>query len=144
MTNIPRLNRDNILFIFIDLQEKLLMKIPDAQRIIARNELLMEAANLLGLPYVTTTQYRKGLGEITSSLADKTIVPPLDKTTFSCAADTSIAKELDRIGRASAVISGVETHICVLQTSLDLLDQGFQVSVVADAVGARNQTDHEL
>ena len=144
MTNIPRLNRDNILFVFIDLQEKLLMKIPDVQRLLSRNELLIGAANVLGLPYMLTSQYRKGLGEIAETLRDKIKVPVLDKTSFSCAADETIAKELEKTGRRSLVISGVETHICVLQTCLDLLAKGFQVSVVADAVGARAEMDHEL
>jgi nicotinamidase-related amidase len=144
MTNIPRLNRDNILFVFMDLQEKLLMKIPEVQRLLSRNELLIAAANVLGLPYMLTSQYRKGLGEIAGSLRDKIKVPVLDKTSFSCMGDETVAKEVDKSGRRSLVISGVETHICVLQTCLDLLAKGFQVSVVADAVAARTETDHEL
>jgi hypothetical protein len=144
MTNIPRLTRDDIVFIFIDLQEKLLVNIPDSEKILLRNELLIEAANLLGLPYVATTQYRKGLGKIPERLASKMEDQALDKFTFSCAADVEIAEKLSSIGRRSVVLSGVETHICVLQTGLDLLRRGFHVSVVADAVGARTQLDHEL
>jgi hypothetical protein len=144
MTNIPRLNPENILFVFIDLQEKLLVKIPDVQRLLSRTDLLIGAANVLSLPYMLTTQYRKGLGEIAGSLRDKIKVPVLDKTSFSCVGDEIVARELEKSGRRSIVISGVETHICVLQTSLDLLAKGFRVSVVADAVGARNDTDHEL
>lgn len=144
MTNIPRLTRDNILFVFIDLQNKLLAKIPDIERVILRNRLMMEAANLFGLPYVTTTQYRKGLGELETSLAERVSGPALDKSTFSCAADPEIAKKISNSGRNSVVLTGVETHICVLQTCLDLLRNGFQVSVVADAVAARTQTDHDL
>ncbi|MCI0413485.1 isochorismatase family protein [bacterium] len=144
MTNIPRLNRDNILFIFIDLQDKLLMKIPDVQQLLSRNELLIASANALGLPYMVTSQYRRGLGEIAGSLRDKIEVPVLDKTSFSCVGDETIGKELEGFRRRSLVISGVETHICVMQTCLDLLAKGFQVSIVADAVGARKQADHEL
>jgi nicotinamidase-related amidase len=110
----------------------------------SRNELLIAAANVLGLPYMLTSQYRKGLGEIAGSLRDKIKVPVLDKTSFSCAGDKNVAKELEKSGKRSLVISGVETHICVLQTCLDLLTKGFQVSVVADAVGARTEIDHEL
>ncbi len=98
---------------------------------------------MLRLPYVTTTQYRKGLGAL-SGFLQKTIRPSLDKTTFSCAADAAISAELDRIGRNCIVVSGVETHICVLQTCLDLIGKGYQVFVVADAVGARSQMDHQL
>jgi len=144
MTNIPRLTRDNIIFIFIDLQEKLLANIPLSDRIVSRNELLMEAANLLDLPYVATTQYRKGLGSVSDRLASKMGEQALDKSAFSCVADAAIAEKLSSIGRPAAVLSGVETHICVLQTGLDLIRRGYHVSVVADAVGARTELDHDL
>ena len=144
MTNIPRLTRDSIVFVFIDLQDKLLASIPLSDRIISRNELLLEAANLLGLPYVATTQYRKGLGSIADRLASRMGERALDKSLFSCAADSAIAEKLSSLGRPMAILSGVETHICVLQTGLDLLRKGYQVSVVADAVGARTQLDHDL
>jgi nicotinamidase-related amidase len=144
MTTIPRLNAQSIVFIFIDLQEKLLQRIPHAAQLTSRNELLLRAANLLELPYLSTTQYRKGLGEIVEPLRTAVRSSPLDKTTFSCAADPFIIEEMERYGRRSVVISGVETHICVLQTCLDLLSRGFEVSVVVDAVGARSLIDHEL
>jgi hypothetical protein len=144
MTNIPRLNRDSICFIFIDLQDKLLSRISDSHRIVARNELLIDAANLLGLPYMSTSQYRKGLGEITEPLASKMHPPIYDKTSFSCSADSTISAQLKQSGRDVIVLSGVETHICVMQTCLDLLGNGFQVAVVADAVGSRNALDHDL
>jgi nicotinamidase-related amidase len=144
MTNIPRLNQNNIYFVFIDLQDKLLSAIPDSERIVRRNQLLLEAANLLGLPYVMTSQYSKGLGQIVPQIVEKSRTQVLDKTIFSCAADENIGKEMERLGREIAVISGVETHICVLQTSLDLLGKGHPVAVVADAIGARTQLDHDL
>ena len=144
MTNIPRLNEKNVCFVFIDLQEKLLARIPNADRVISRNTLLVEAANLLGLPYMSTSQYRKGLGEVVSPVMEKIRKPVLDKTSFSCAADENISKEFGAMVREVVVLSGVETHICVLQTCLDLLGKGRQVAIVADAVGARTQTDHDL
>jgi nicotinamidase-related amidase len=144
MTNIPRLNADSICFVFIDLQDKLLSQISDAHRIVARNELLIDAANLLGLPYMSTSQYRKGLGEVIEPLASKMHPPIHDKTSFSCCADSTILAQLNQVGRQVLVLSGVETHICVMQTCLDLLGKGFQVAVVADAVGSRNKLDHDL
>jgi len=144
MTNIPRLNEKNICFVFIDLQDRLLARIHNAERIVSRNALLVEAANLLGLPYVSTSQYRKGLGEVVPAIAERVHTSILDKTSFSCVADEGINKDLDRLKRELVVLSGVETHICVLQTCLDLLGRGRQVAVVADAVGARTQMDHEL
>jgi nicotinamidase-related amidase len=144
MTNIPRLNQKHICFLFIDLQEKLLARIQNADDIIRRNQLLIEAANLLHLPYMLTCQYRKGLGEISEALTSKTTISPLEKTSFSCISDAAIVSKLEQIDRRSLIVSGIETHICVLQTTLDLLGRGYQVSVVADAVGARGEVDHAL
>ena len=119
-------------------------QISNAAHLISRNDLLLQAANLLELPYLTTTQYRKGLGEIVSPLSSTAKTSPLDKTTFSCIGDVAITKHLQQSVRNSVVISGIETHICVLQTALDLLAAGYQVTVVADAVGARSSLDHDL
>jgi nicotinamidase-related amidase len=71
-------------------------------------------------------------------------VPVLDKISFSCMGDQTIAQELEKSGKRSLVISGIVTHICVLLNCLDLLEKGFQVFVVADAVSARNETNHEF
>jgi Isochorismatase family len=130
--------------LFIDLQEKLLTRIPNAQTILRRNQLLLEAANLLRLPYMLTCQYRKGLGEISEALTSKTTEVPSEKTSFSCLRDAEIENKLEQFDRKDVVLSGIETHICVLQTTLDLLAKGYHVSVVADAVAARNQVDHTL
>lgn len=144
MTNIPRLNTDNIYFIFIDLQDTLLSRISNADRIVSCNQLLIDAANLLGLPYMSTSQYQKGLGGIVESLAQKMKPPIHDKTSFSCTGDSIIQGLLKESGKEVIVLSGVETHICVMQTCLDLLGTGIQVAVVADAIGSRSQIDHEL
>src|SRR5687767_1563625 len=118
MTNIPRLNVSNIVFVFIDLQEKLLAKISNASQVTSRNQLLLRAANLLGLPYLTTTQYRKGLGDLVEPLRGTAAAEAMDKTTFSCVADAGIRGELDRRARGFVALSGIETHICVMQTCL--------------------------
>lgn len=143
MTEIPRLKSENIVFIFIDLQKKLLDAIPQSSDLVSGNIVLLEAARILGVPYTVTTQYRKGLGELDEAFARYVSVPVFDKTSFSCGADSSIRSHLDQFQREWAVVSGIETHICVLQTSLDLLRNGKKVAVVADAVGARHHNDHQ-
>ncbi len=144
MTSIPRYSCDDIIFICIDLQETLLNRIPDSKRLVSRNSLMIDVANRLNLPYVVTSQYRKGLGEITPEVMEKAICPVLDKTSFSCGSDEAIFRRITESGRRQVVISGVETHICVQQTCLDFLRKDYPVAVLADAVGARGELDHKI
>jgi len=144
MEKIARLSDQNIAFIFIDLQERLLKAIPDSEKIIRRNRFLLESAKVFEIPFLASTQYKKGLGEIVRGFAEGLNSPALDKTSFSCGMDESIAKVIKTFQRDWIVVSGVETHICVMQTVLDLNQTGYQVAVVADAVGARGGVDHQL
>ena len=144
MSDISRLSTDNILFLFIDLQQKLLDKIARAGQAVEGSVLLLEAARVLGIPAVVTTQYRKGLGDLAPEIQGRAQGSVLDKTSFSCGADDAIRAEMDRHNRDWVAIAGVETHICVMQTALDLLRSGRRVAVVADAVAARGDRDHDL
>jgi nicotinamidase-related amidase len=144
MTNIPRYVSDDILFIFIDLQERLLNRIKDAKKIVAKNIILLESAGVLGIPVIITTQYRKGLGDLTEEFKNKVNTDVLDKTTFSCAGDPGFEARLNSLKRSVVAVGGIETHICVTQTVLDLIRNGRRVAVIADAVGARGEQDHEL
>jgi nicotinamidase-related amidase len=143
LIKIPRLSEENIAFVFIDLQERLLSAIPDSEKLIRKNRFLLESAKVFGIPFLASTQYKKGLGEIVSGFAEGLNSPARDKTSFSCGMDPSIAKMLRDFQREWVVISGVETHICVMQTVLDLTQTGYQVAVVVDAVGSRNGLDHQ-
>ena len=99
------------------------------------------------LPILASTQYLKGLGPYLPSLeALVADVPQFDKVTFSAAADPATVSHLNSLKPAlkTVVLVGVETHICVYQTAMDLIDSGFSVYVVKDAVSARNLSDHEV
>jgi len=144
MIEIQKLNAQNITFIFIDLQERLLSNISDSRKIVLRNILLLECARALEMPFIVTTQYRKGLGGLIQQFGDRLSTDPMDKNTFSCSANAKIREEVMRFGRDWTVLSGVETHICVLQTALDLLREGYQVAVVADATSARKDFDRDI
>ncbi len=143
MTNIPRLKSNDILFIFIDLQKRLLSEIEAAKRIVGNSRALLEVAEVLGIPTLVTRQYRKGLGDLEEEIAEKVHGKILDKTTFSCTLDPGFQQELGKYPKESVAVMGVETHICVLQTVLDLMNQGRKVAVVTDAVGARGEEDHQ-
>jgi nicotinamidase-related amidase len=142
MTNVPLLSTKNIILIFIDLQERLLKAIPDSERLVKRNCFLLECAKAFGVPILATTQYRKGLGDIVPAFGKCLNSEAMDKNTFSCGMDPTISAKLKAINREWIVVSGVETHICILQTILDLLRSDYSVAIVADAIGARDDQDH--
>lgn len=142
MTKIPRLKSTDILFIFIDLQKKLLNEIFAANKIIDNSRALLEVSELLDIPIIVTSQYRKGLGDLAEGIAEKVQGKVIDKTTFSCTLDPAFTLELEKYPNRSIVVTGIETHICVLQTALDLMEQGRSVAVVTDSVAARKEEDH--
>lgn len=126
----------------IDVQEKLCPAIPSAENVVRQTHRLLEAARLLSVPASATVQYPAGLGPLVPSL--QTAFPsPEEKRDFSAtvcreALDRWFAEERDQI-----VIVGMETHVCVLQTVLDLIAEGARPFVVAEAVAARHGRDHE-
>jgi len=132
---------ENAVLLLIDLQERLVPVIADGETMVARTVRLAEAAHLLGVPVRATEQYPKGLGPTVAPLAayPHEILP---KTAFSGAGDPGFAALLPA-GTREVVIAGCETHVCVLQTALDLLDSGYRVAVAADAAGSRDPADRE-
>src|SRR5262245_17256481 len=126
----------------IDLQEKLLVKIPSSDAVVRNTAFLIDAARLLEVPVQATEQYPKGLGPTTPELAKRLPERP-DKVAFSCCAVPSVVEAFRRNARPKVVLAGIETHVCVQQTALDLLAQGFQVAIPVDAVGSRYAIDHD-
>lgn len=127
----------------IDVQVKLcaVMSASDMQAVANNCSRLVQAANLLAVPVVVTEQYPQGLGE---TIADITQylghVKPIAKTAFSACAEPKFKAQLQR-DKSQVILAGMETHICVLQTALDLIAQGKQVFVVEDAVISRNEAN---
>jgi nicotinamidase-related amidase len=126
----------------IDVQEKLMTKIPAGDQLVRNVAFLIDGARLLNLPVVATEQYPKGLGPTVSDLAKRLPERP-DKVAFSCCAVPSLTDRLRAGGRSKVVLAGIETHVCVLQTALDLLAQDFRVYLPRDAVASRYPLDHE-
>jgi nicotinamidase-related amidase len=126
----------------IDVQEKLVTKVPAVEALVRNIALLVDGAKQVGVPVVATEQYPKGLGPTVPELAQRLPERP-DKVVFSCCAVPSVVETFQRQSRHKVVLAGIETHVCVQQTALDLLARGFQVYVAADAVGSRYATDHE-
>lgn len=141
----PRLRPENTLLLVIDVQERLAPLIADDARVRAKAAALAEGCRLLDVPLVVTEQYPKGLGRTVAHLqsAVEAAGGVLEKTAFSCAADEAIRARIEAAGRPNVLLAGIEAHICVLQTALDLLESGHDVYVVEDAVGARERVDKE-
>lgn len=131
------------LLMAIDFQEKLCTAMD--REILAtqiRNvSVLLEAARELDIPVLATEQYPAGLGETLPELKEKLADMPLDKMSFSCCGNESIMERIAASGRSRVIVTGMETHICVLQTVLDLLAKGFCVHVVSDCVLSRKKSN---
>jgi nicotinamidase-related amidase len=127
----------------IDVQEKLVPKIRESEALVRNIAFLLDAAALVGVPVLATEQYPKGLGPTVAALRPYLPERP-DKVGFSCCAVPSVIEQLRKGGRTKVLLAGIETHVCVLHTALDLLALDFRVYVAADAVGSRGALDHEL
>ncbi len=127
----------------IDVQEKLVTKIPRHEELVRNIAFLVDGARLLQMPVQATEQYPKGLGPTVAELAGRLPERP-DKVAFSCCAVPGLADGFRRAARPRVVLAGIETHVCVQGTALDLLAQDFRVYIPVDAVGSREPLDHEL
>ena len=133
--------------IVVDMQEKLLPPIWEKERLVRNVRLLIRLAGILKIPALVTTQYAKGLGntvpDIASMLPD---TPPIDKLMFSCFGSDVFCSLLKRLPgrRTTLLLSGMETHICVMQTALSALREGYLVHVAADAVSSRTELNWRI
>lgn len=134
------LNRDKVLFAFIDIQDKLLKAMYNKEEIVKNSTIMAKVASIIGAEAIYTVQYPKGLGytneEVKAPLKDK---EEFAKLTFNSYGDEGIKNEIDRLGKKQIIICGMETHICVFQTVRALLEAGFEVFVVEDALGSRSE-----
>jgi nicotinamidase-related amidase len=137
-----KLDRDRTALVVVDVQEAFQKAIPDFDRVAAATATLIRGAEAVGIPVRITEQYPKGLGRTVADVA--AVLPngvePIEKVCFS-AAD---ADGFDLDGRNQALVCGVEAHVCVNQTVLDLLAGGTDVQVAEDAVGSRFERNKEI
>ncbi|MDQ7250796.1 hydrolase [Dongia sedimenti] len=137
------LERAKSLLLLVDMQERLVPVMADAADLTARCGILLRAAYELGVPILASEQYPKGLGATIPSLA-AFATRRLEKMEFSAYANNAIKDELTRAGQKQIILAGIEAHVCVLQTGLELVAAGFQVFVVADAVASRRPESREV
>lgn len=141
-----QLDADRACVLVIDVQEKLLPLVQNHDGIVSATKKLLTAAPIFELPVIVTEQYPRGIGHTIEALSaclqggrDSVI----EKSTFSAWAETSVREAILAVDRPQVILTGIETHVCVQQTALDMVSRDYDVYVCADAVGSRGHTDHD-
>ncbi len=141
-----RILAEDTLALIIDFQEKLVPVINNQEELLHNTEILMKGLKALGIEMVVTQQYTKGIGMTVSELMEvfEGSFEYLDKVSFSCAEDETIYGKIAESGKKNIIVCGVEAHICVLQTVIDLIAKGYKVVLVEDCVGSRRESDRQV
>ncbi len=140
-------NRTNTALLVIDMQEKLIPAMYEAEALVDNTVKLISVLNILDIPIISTIQYSKGLGQTVAPI--KTLLPKndfqdIEKDEFSCVKNNIFFEKLDACSRQKILVVGIESHICVQQTVLDLMDEDFHPIVIADCVSSRKQYDKKF
>lgn len=138
------LKKENSCLLLVDVQKKLIPYINQSEMVLARCQWLLQLATRLDVPQLVSEQYPQGLGTTDDSLiALASNHKIIDKVHFSCWREPRFKEHLLEMNRQQLVLIGIEAHVCVLQTAIDLNAAGFQVFVVVDAVGSRHEIDYK-
>lgn len=144
-TILPLCDRNNSVLVVIDIQQKLAAAMPDKimEKVITDTQLLIKAATLLKIPVLISEQYPTGLGSTVDALELPENTQVIDKTCFSCASNKEFKAALKALNKKQVILAGMETHICVIQTALELLALEYQVFIASDAVCSRKISHHQ-
>jgi nicotinamidase-related amidase len=135
-------NSDDSVLVVVDMQPTFLAAIDRAAEVVRRCRFLLEVAQMFDVPILMTEQYPERMGGTERSLAP--FAPAISKMRFSCWGVPEFDEALERTGRRQVLVAGIETHICIGQTALDLIDGEFNTFVVSDATSARSREMHEV
>ena len=137
-----KLKKEDCLLLVIDIQERLIPVIHQHEEVIHNANILLKGMEILGVPVIVTEQYPKGLGNTCKEILLGEDAKVMEKITFSCLANDYIKESVQ--SKKQIIICGVEAHICVLKTALDLLDEGFEVHLITDAVSSRKKENKQV
>ncbi len=146
MLRANQLDIDRAFVLVIDLQEKLVPLIRHHERVVPACATLLDCVPIFELPVVATEQYPKGLGRTVQALGDrleKNSATVIEKATFSAWANPHVRETILTLDRPQVIMIGIEAHICIQQTTLDLLSRDYDVFVCADAVGSCSRIDYK-
>ena len=138
------INKETTALLVIDVQEKLMPVVQDAEQIFANVNRLIKGVSTINVPIVITEQYPKGLGNTCTGVEIPEGIQPIEKICFSCIQSANVLEELKARNITSLIVCGVESHICVLKTTLEALEKNIEVHVVADAVSSRTTANKQL
>jgi isochorismate hydrolase len=147
MNSLSRIEREEAVLIIIDVQDVLMKKMNQevGKNVIQNIRTLLTFAKEMAIPILMTEQYPKGLGKTVPEIKmELGSILPIEKVSFSCCGVETFNIKLNRLGRKQVILSGIETHVCVLQTAADLIQKGYEVHVVADAICSRRKLDWEI
>jgi len=140
-----RIHQKNSVAVVVDIQERLFPHIYEHKELEQNCQILLSGLQILDIPLIVTEQYPKGLGPTIESIQSVvSAYEAIDKMTFSCCADEKFIKILKKFGRHNVILCGIEAHVCVLQTAIDLREMGYQPVVVVDCVSSRKLKDKEV
>jgi nicotinamidase-related amidase len=140
-----RINVEDTLFCLVDVQERLYPHMTNKDEIENNLITLIKGLKVLEVPFIVNEQYKKGIGETIPSLRELVDVDPhFEKTTFSCCKNETTLEAIKAANKKIIIVAGIETHVCVLQTCIDLLESGLQPVLVTDCVTSRKQKDTDI
>jgi nicotinamidase-related amidase len=140
-----RILKENTIGLVIDIQERLVPVMEENEQFVENCSKLIQGLQILGLPLLVTQQYTKGLGETIDEI--KSVISYfqyIEKKDFSCYDEPAFAEKLDQSGAKNVIICGIESHVCVLQTAIDLKEAGYTPVVVFDCVSSRSFDNVDL
>ncbi|NMC38329.1 MAG: isochorismatase family protein [Bacteroidales bacterium] len=139
-----RILKDNTAAIIIDIQERLFPHMHDSEKLLQNCQKLIDGLQVLSVPMLVTQQYTRGLGQTHPLISIRFLdFSFFEKIAFSCFDEPSVKEQLNSLNRKFIVLFGIETHVCVLQTCVDLIENGYMPVVVEDCVSSRNLCDKE-
>lgn len=140
-----RFKKENTGALIVDVQEKLFPHMENHNTLLANLEILTKGLMTLEIPIIVTQQYTKGLGNTIPEIAGilgKFL--PIEKITFSCWGESQFVDTIKKSEKKNFIIAGIETHVCIMQTAVDLLDNGFVPVVIEDCISSRKKNDKRI
>ncbi|MBF0586529.1 hydrolase [Prosthecochloris sp. N3] len=139
------LTRDETVLLIIDVQGKLARLVHDSEALVKNISKLVRACRILGVPVLYTEQYPKGLGVTVDSIRELLVEEaPFEKVSFSCCGAEGFMQHLRTINRNEIIVTGIESHVCVYQTSVELIEYGYNVHLITDAVSSRSRDNRDI
>ncbi len=137
------IQEDETLLLILDMQEKLISNIQGNQLLIFNIKKLIDTCNLLNVRVAITEQNPSKLGRTVESILKTKEYPKFEKMEFSCGKNKIFIDYIKKYNFKNIIVCGIESHICILQTSIELLDQGLNILIPRDAIGSRNEIDND-